>query len=69
MQVLTAKQVDSFKRRNRDVQLTMDAALQTNLQKALATDDSVKIKRVSVVVMEDNTGDVLGFCILSVATC
>jgi cell division protein FtsI/penicillin-binding protein 2 len=37
----------------------MDAALQTNLQKTLATDDSVKIKRVSVVIMEDNTGDVL----------
>lgn len=56
---INSQQVDSFKRRNRDVQLTMDAALQTNLQKALATDDSVKIKRVSVVVMEDNTGDVL----------
>ena len=56
---INSKQVDSFKRKNRDVQLTMDAALQTNLQKALATDDSVKIKRVSVVVMEDNTGDVL----------
>lgn len=56
---INSKQVDSFKRRNRDVQLTMDASLQTNLQKALATDDSVKIKRVSVVVMEDNTGDVL----------
>lgn len=56
---INSGQVDSFKRRNRDVQLTMDAALQTNLQKALATDDSVKIKRVSVVVMEDNTGDVL----------
>ncbi len=56
---INSKQVDAFKQRNRDVQLTMDAALQTNLQKALATDDSVKIKRVSVVVMEDNTGDVL----------
>lgn len=56
---INSKQVDSFKQKNRDVQLTMDAALQTNLQTALATDDSVKIKRVSVVVMEDNTGDVL----------
>lgn len=56
---INSKEVNSFKRRNRNVQLTMDAALQTNLQKALATDDSVKIKRVSVVVMEDNTGDVL----------
>ncbi len=37
----------------------MDAGLQTMLNKTLATDDSVKIKRVSVVIMEDNTGDVL----------
>ncbi|MCW3110192.1 MAG: cell cycle protein, partial [Segetibacter sp.] len=56
---INSQQVESFKQRNRDVQLTMDAALQTSLNKALATDDSVKIKRVSVVVMEDNTGDVL----------
>lgn len=56
---INSKQVDSFKQTNRDVQLTVDAALQTSLQKALATDDSVKIKRVSVVIMEDNTGDVL----------
>jgi cell division protein FtsI/penicillin-binding protein 2 len=56
---INSKEVESFKQRNRDVQLTMDAALQTNLQKTLATDDSVKIKRVSVVIMEDNTGDVL----------
>ena len=51
--------VDSFKQRNRDVQLTIDAALQTNLQSALANDDSLKTKRVSIVVMEDSTGDVI----------
>lgn len=51
--------VDSFKQRNRDVQLTIDAALQTNLQAALANDDSLKTKRVSIVVMEDSTGDVI----------
>ena len=56
---INSKEVSAFKQRNRDVQLTMDAALQTSLQRSLATDDSVKIKRVSVVVMEDNTGDVL----------
>lgn len=56
---INSAQVEAFKQKNRDVQLTMDAALQTSLNKALATDDSVKIKRVSVVVMEDNTGDVL----------
>ncbi|HEX8357287.1 MAG TPA: FtsW/RodA/SpoVE family cell cycle protein [Segetibacter sp.] len=56
---INSKEVEIFKQRNRDVQLTTDAALQTNLQNVLATDDSVKVKRVSVVIMEDNTGDVL----------
>lgn len=56
---INSTQVETFKQRNRDVQLTMDAGLQTILNKTLATDDSVKIKRVSVVIMEDNTGDVL----------
>lgn len=51
--------VDSFKQRNRDVNLTVDAALQTRIQNALQTDDSLLNKRISVVVMEDNTGDVL----------
>ena len=51
--------VDSFKQQNRDVKMSVDAGLQTTLQNALATDDSVKIKRVSVVIMEDNTGEVL----------
>jgi cell division protein FtsW (lipid II flippase) len=51
--------VDSFKQRNRNVQLSVDAALQTNLQLALANDDTLKTKRVSIVVMNDSTGDVL----------
>ncbi len=37
----------------------MDAALQTKIELALQHDDSVNTKRISVVVMEDNTGDVL----------
>ena len=44
--------------------LTMDAALQTTIQKALPTDDSLINKRVSVVVMEDNTGDVIASAML-----
>lgn len=56
---INSTKVAEFKKRNRNVQLTMDASLQTSLNKALATDDSVRVKRVSVVVMEDNTGDVL----------
>ena len=56
---INSPQVVAFKQKNRNVQLSIDAALQTNINQALATDDSVKIKRVSVVVMESNTGDVL----------
>lgn len=51
--------VDSFKQQNRDVQLTLDAALQTRIQQSLQTDDSLVNNRISVVVMEDKTGDVL----------
>lgn len=56
---IKSKDVALFKSRNRDVQLTIDASLQTHLQQAIQADDSVNKKRVSVVVMEDNTGDVL----------
>ncbi|RFZ84514.1 cell cycle protein [Mucilaginibacter terrenus] len=51
--------VDSFKNRNRDVRLTLDAGLQTNIQRSMVTDTSLLDNRVSVVVMESNTGDVL----------
>jgi cell division protein FtsI/penicillin-binding protein 2 len=37
----------------------MDARLQTSIQQSLLADDSLKNKRVSVVIMEDATGDVL----------
>ena len=56
---INSNAVQQFKKRNRDVKLTMDAGLQTKIQLALQNDDSVTRKRVSVVVMEDNTGDVL----------
>jgi hypothetical protein len=56
---INSQEVEAFKQRNRDVQLTMDAGLQTALQKSLATDTSLLDNRVSVVIMEDNTGDVL----------
>ncbi|MCJ8211038.1 FtsW/RodA/SpoVE family cell cycle protein [Mucilaginibacter sp. RS28] len=56
---INSKEVDAFKKRNRDVQLTVDAGLQTNIQQMIAADDSLKNNRVSVVVMEAETGDVL----------
>ena len=52
---INSPQVVAFKQKNRNVQLSIDAVLQTSINQALATDDSVKIKRVSVVVMESNT--------------
>ena len=56
---INSKEVDEFKQRNRDVTLSLDAALQTNIQRSIAKDDSLKDNRVSVVIMEDATGDVL----------
>ena len=56
---INSSEVAEFKKRNRDIILTMDAALQTKIELALQHDDSVNTKRISVVVMEDNTGDVI----------
>lgn len=56
---INSKEVDSFKRSNRDVQMTIDAALQNSLQAGLQTLDTLKNSRISVVVMEASTGDVL----------
>jgi cell division protein FtsW (lipid II flippase) len=51
--------VDSFKNKNRDVQLSVDAQLQTSIERSMASDTSLYDNRVSVVVMESSTGDVL----------
>lgn len=51
--------VQAFKKRNRDVKLTVDAGLQTAIQQSLATDTSLNDNRVSVVIMQASTGDVL----------
>jgi cell division protein FtsW (lipid II flippase) len=56
---INSPQVEAFKRRNRDVQLTMDAELQTGIQQSLAADTSLLDNRVSVVIMQAQTGDVL----------
>jgi cell division protein FtsW (lipid II flippase) len=56
---INSKEVETFKQRNRDVQLTMDAALQTSIQQSIAKDDSLQDNRISVVVVEDSTGDVI----------
>ena len=56
---INSKEVEEFKKRNRDVQMTVDAALQTEIQQAVAGIDSLRKSRISVVIMEDATGDVL----------
>ena len=56
---ISSRQVDAFKKRNRDVQLTLDAELQIRIQQSIARDTALHNNRVSVVVMESATGDVL----------
>ena len=51
--------VDSFKQKNRDLRLTMDAQLQTALQKTLQADEAIRNSRVSVAIMDAANGDVL----------
>src|SRR6185312_6472897 len=56
---INSSEVEAFKKRNRDVQLTVDADLQASIQKAAAEDTSFNYKRISVVIMLPSTGDVL----------
>jgi len=56
---INSQAVEDFKKQNRDIRLSMDASLQTSIQNSIALDDTLRNKRVSVVIMEDSTGDVL----------
>ncbi|MGZ8538466.1 MAG: FtsW/RodA/SpoVE family cell cycle protein, partial [Flavisolibacter sp.] len=56
---INSDEVEAFKKRNRDVQLTMDAGLQTELQQSISMIDSLRNSRISIVVMDDLTGDVI----------
>ena len=56
---INSAEVEKFKQRNRDVRMTIDAALQTSIERSLQSLDSLKDSRISVVIMEDSTGDVL----------
>jgi cell division protein FtsW (lipid II flippase) len=56
---INSAEVEAFRQRNRDVQLSMDASLQSALQQRIALDDSTRDNRVSVVVLSDISGDVL----------
>jgi cell division protein FtsW (lipid II flippase) len=56
---INSDEVTAFKNKNRDVQLSVDADLQTSIQNAIAADTSLNDNRVSVVVMNSASGDVL----------
>ncbi|MEN0053325.1 MAG: FtsW/RodA/SpoVE family cell cycle protein [Mucilaginibacter sp.] len=56
---INGPEIAAFKNKNRDVQLTVDAELQTSIQQSIAADTSLLDNRVSVVIMEPATGDVL----------
>lgn len=56
---INSDEIAAFKKKNRNIILTLDAALQTKIERSIQYDDSINNKRVSVVIMEDNTGDVL----------
>jgi cell division protein FtsW (lipid II flippase) len=56
---LDSAEIAALKRKNRDVRLSVDASLQTRIQRSIAADTSLLDNRVSVVVMEASSGDVL----------
>jgi cell division protein FtsW (lipid II flippase) len=56
---INSSEVEAFKKINRDVHLSVDAGLQTAIQQSIQNDVSLQASRVSVVIMEDSTGDVL----------
>lgn len=55
---LDSRVVDQYRQRNRDLRLSVDAALQVELQNAL-TQSEYNDKRLSVAVLDAATGDVL----------
>lgn len=59
---INSEEVQAFKKKNRDVKLAVDANLQTSIQRSMAADTSLFDNRVSVVVMQSATGDVLASC-------
>lgn len=65
---INSAMVDSFKLQNRDVRLSMDAHLQTAIQQSFQSDDSLSDNRVSVVIMEALTGDVLASALYPLPT-
>lgn len=59
---LESEQIASLRAKNRDIQLSIDASLQVAIQAAIESSE-FKNKRVSVVVLDASTGDVLASAI------
>ena len=59
VQGINSTAVDAFRHKNRDVQLAVDAQLQTSIERSMAGDTSLGDNRVSVVIMDSSNGDVL----------
>lgn len=56
---INSKEVSEFKKRNRDVLMTVDIAAQTKLNNALQQQTIAPTSRISVVVMDASNGDVI----------
>lgn len=56
---INSDKVAAFKKRNRDVLMTVDASLQTKMNMALQSQTIAPTSRISVVVMDASNGDVL----------
>jgi cell division protein FtsW (lipid II flippase) len=56
---INSKEVADFKKRNRDVLMTVDIAAQIKLNAALQTQTVAPTSRISVVVMDASNGDVI----------
>ncbi len=56
---INSREAAQFKKRNRDVLMTVDAVLQTKLNVALQTQTVAPKSRISVVVMDASNGDVI----------
>jgi cell division protein FtsW (lipid II flippase) len=59
---MDSKEAEALKEKNRDIRLSVDAALQVDIQNALSASD-FKNKRISVVVLDAASGDVLASAI------
>lgn len=56
---MDSRLIEKFKAQNRDIKLSVDAALQTRIQQVIGKHKDFKTKRVSVVMLNAQSGEVL----------